>query len=724
MKKIIKNKFIYIFIFVLLLSLSFMSRGYSSELEDVELVECIKSSAYLAWEKLSDEEKEKTPMPAVCAKDENNLQYYSFTFDAKGNLPSSYTNKNTSVKNQASTGQCWAFSTTTALESYIKKQDNLTYTFSPRHIEYSSTRVFLNNAINDHGYNRSLGSGGHFYMSSNYLINGYGPISEEEMPFEDNEDKINISEIQNKTTLVDVNNIVLNYNDTGKKCTAAQIQDIKELIYKNGTVLTTTYMTTSSKYYNSTNAAYYYNGSNNINHAITIVGWDDDYAKENFSSSVRPTSDGAWLIQNSYGTNFGKNGYYYLSYEDVHVCDFYMAIDDLDYEVEDNSYILDKLGYISFLGYANDTTEYKSGYAMNVFTKEAKKESLKEITFGTNGTGTYKIYYKAGKATTSTKISDMTEIGSGTIDYPGYITHKLDEEIIIDKSITNFSIAVYYDMDTSTKPIPVSTSSASKYEYVTTTSGVSFASLSGENWSDLSERTYDTIASIKAFTDNVDFILKIDNYSMSYDNNALLDIKTTASNVDLNELDIYIKDKNDNTITPLNINYTNGSSLSKISISLSIPNTSNTYNVMIYYKDEFIDSFTVDITGKTSITSSTYTINQSNKLIYVTPKTSTSTFLNNISNESGSIYKNTTVVTSGYVSTGMTIDSYTIIVKGDVTGDGYAKMNDVMMISKYIVEGTGLTDISKKAADVTSDSNVKMNDVMKISKYIVEGGTL
>ena len=92
--------------------------------------------------------------------------------------------------------------------------------------------------------------------------------------------------------------------------------------------------------------------------------------------------------------------------------------------------------------------------------------------------------------------------------------------------------------------------------------------------------------------------------------------------------------------------------------------------------------------------------------------------------ESGNIYKNTTVVTSGIVSTGMTINNYTIIVKGDVTGDGYAKMNDVMMISKFIVESTGLTSNTKQAADVTSDNSIKMNDVMKISKYIVEGGSL
>lgn len=727
MNKIKKYKFIYITIFIFILTLSFMNKSYSSEIEEVELVECSKSSAYLAWEKLSDEEKENTPMPNMCDKEKDNLRYYNFTYDAKGNLPTSYDGKNTKVKDQGKTGGCWAFSTTTALESYIKKQDNLTYNFSTRHIEYSSTRVFLNGAINDHGYNRSLGTGGHFYMSSNYLINGYGPIAESAMPFENNENKIAISNIQNKTTLVDVNNIVLSYNTVGKKCTAAQIQDIKENIYSNGSVATTTYITTDPKYYSSTNAAYYYNGTENINHAITLVGWNDNYSRTNFSSSTRPTTNGAWIVQNSYGTSFGKGGYYYLSYEDVHICDFYMAIDELDYEVEDNSYILDKLGYISFMGYQSKDglTEYKTAYAMNVFTKKQKKEELKEVTFGSNGPGSYRIYLYKGKATTTTSISNMTLIGTGRMEYAGYITHKLDEEIILDKNLTNFTIAIYYQMDTATKPIPVSISSASKYEYVEATPATSFISLNGTSWTDLSTRTYATIASIKAFTNNVeDYTLKVNNYNISYNTNALLTINTTASNININEIDIYIKNKTNNTITPLNISYTNGSNLSKINITLTRPTIEDTYTVMIYYKDSYIYSFNINISGTSSLTSSTYQINNNTKMIYINPNTNVTTFLNNINGESGNIYKNATAVTSGIVSTGMTINNYIIIVKGDVTGDGYAKMNDVMMISKFIVENTGLTNNTKQAADVTSDNNIKMNDVMKISKYIVEGGSL
>ena len=75
--------------------------------------------------------------------------------------------------------------------------------------------------------------------------------------------------------------------------------------------------------------------------------------------------------------------------------------------------------------------------------------------------------------------------------------------------------------------------------------------------------------------------------------------------------------------------------------------------------------------------------------------------------------------------TGMMIDGYTIVLKGDVTGDGQIRVNDIMKISKYTVEGTGISESYKiKAADVIKDGHIKVNDIMKISKYTVEGGEL
>ena len=52
-------------------------------------------------------------------------------------------------------------------------------------------------------------------------------------------------------------------------------------------------------------------------HAVTIIGWDDKYSRNNFNSNCRPENDGAWLILNSWGADWGNNGTAWVSYEDI-----------------------------------------------------------------------------------------------------------------------------------------------------------------------------------------------------------------------------------------------------------------------------------------------------------------------------------------------------------------------------------------------------------------------
>lgn len=56
------------------------------------------------------------------------------------------------------------------------------------------------------------------------------------------------------------------------------------------------------------------------NHAVTIVGWDDGFAAENWPEGRRPPGDGAWIIKNSWGTGWGNDGYFLLSYYDKNLC--------------------------------------------------------------------------------------------------------------------------------------------------------------------------------------------------------------------------------------------------------------------------------------------------------------------------------------------------------------------------------------------------------------------
>ena len=91
--------------------------------------------------------------------------------------------------------------------------------------------------------------------------------------------------------------------------TADNRDTVKTMIKRYGAVAITY---DGSKHYDNLKA-YYHASDIGYGHAVSIVGWNDNYSVDNFSE--KPSSNGAWLAKNSYGTSAGENGFFWLSYE-------------------------------------------------------------------------------------------------------------------------------------------------------------------------------------------------------------------------------------------------------------------------------------------------------------------------------------------------------------------------------------------------------------------------
>lgn len=316
MKKL--EKFLAILILSVILSFNMTNLAYATELIDYLDGVMEYNEEFQEWQLLPDEEKAKVIQPSTYiipnTKNEysnpiNISQMLSAKFEEKYDLRD-YISANTKVRNQQSTNTCWTFSalgtleTTLAMRDYKKGYSSKVYDFSERHMEYATSRTFANNKVNENGFTREVGGGGNYYLSTTYLTNGSGAVEETEMPFEDNTNKIDISEVQNKRIVTQVYDTIDFPLYKGNKNTESLRDEMKAHIKNYGGINAGIHgAQIISDYYNNDTGAIYCDDEKEcpMNHAAVIIGWDDNYDKEKFNVSHRPSSNGAWIIKNSWG---------------------------------------------------------------------------------------------------------------------------------------------------------------------------------------------------------------------------------------------------------------------------------------------------------------------------------------------------------------------------------------------------------------------------------------
>lgn len=173
----------------------------------------------------------------------------------------------------------------------------------------------------NNGFNVDLDDGGDYNMALAYMTSWRGPVTEAQDPYGDGKYEDGLSAAVHLQDAV-----IINERDYSQ---------IKQLIMQYGAVQSAIYsqpdIRSLSAYYNEENAAYYYPESQECNHDIDIIGWDDTYPKENFVTE--PEKDGAFICKNSWGADFGQNGFFYISYEDPNIGVYgvsYTGVEDAD----------------------------------------------------------------------------------------------------------------------------------------------------------------------------------------------------------------------------------------------------------------------------------------------------------------------------------------------------------------------------------------------------------
>ena len=340
-RKQIVKKSLFTIVFLLLLSIIFSNHSYAEfEIEDIENSHYTKE--YQEYLKLSDEEKAKLNVipPKYAQSLHDYMDTHKNAFESvRGDLPTAYNLRdhiNIPIEDQGSDGLCWAFSSLTSVETNLALR-NITVDLSERHLDYLTSKEFWNKIGSNPGFYRTLGSGGNFDMFTQYTSSYLGPVNESQVPYYRYYNENEYSMLKSLSPALYVNETVqlpsiFSYEKSNNTYTEDDLNYhrnlVKQHIMENGSLYIDIYANSITPY----NGRFVINNqaaSAIQDHAISLIGWDDNFSVDNFPYNIRPKKNGAYIAQNQWGES---QTIIYISYEDLYIDDFMYGVKSCSFD--------------------------------------------------------------------------------------------------------------------------------------------------------------------------------------------------------------------------------------------------------------------------------------------------------------------------------------------------------------------------------------------------------
>lgn len=251
-------------------------------------------------------------LPTNCLAAIAKFDYDYSTENYNFNLPKSYSANThgfvTPVKIQWHSGPCWCFGIISTLESNYLKQNNL----KQNNIDFSEMNLIynLNNGASiNNPYSFDFDASGNNEMASAYFASGRGPVFEKDDSYKSDYTPRNQIENLKKPLAKYIRRIIyapdVNQFDTVSLKNHREL--VKKFVFENGSVTTNIFW--NENYLDKSGKNYYYNSyASATNHTAAIVGWDDNYSRENFE--IKPKHNGTFILKNSLGADKHDNGFF------------------------------------------------------------------------------------------------------------------------------------------------------------------------------------------------------------------------------------------------------------------------------------------------------------------------------------------------------------------------------------------------------------------------------